>query len=77
MFGEVVEGWRLFHGRYDARSKALSSGEETGDMMAMLNMEWFMDKRIDIYVTRKIDVQKQEKLEKYLFMNIVHYTVDP
>lgn len=39
MFGEVVEGWRLFHGRYDARSKALSSGEETGDMMAMLNME--------------------------------------
>lgn len=33
-----------------------------------------MDKRIDIYVTQKIDVQKQEKLESYLFMNIVPHS---
>lgn len=36
-----------------------------------------MDKGTDIYVTQKLDVRKQEKIERYLFMNIVHDTVDP
>jgi len=39
MFVEVDEGWEPFHGRYDGKSKAVSSGEETGDKMAMFNME--------------------------------------